>query len=132
MKLLLDEPETEATREMWHEATRISSTWLTVVETRSAVARARRMGRLKEAQAIAAITEAKQLLGEVDLMEVDPPVITSAAELADAHALRAYDAVQLASALTLGDAELVVATWDRELRRAVNAEGLTLVEWFTR
>ena len=38
--------------------------------------------------------------------------------------LRGYDAVHLATALDLGEEELVFVTWDEDLRRAANAAGL--------
>jgi glutamate formiminotransferase len=46
--------------------------------------------------------------------------------LAERHALRAYDAVHLASALALADPDVVVATWDQNLRAAAAAEGFTV------
>ena len=48
-----------------------------------------------------------------------------AGELAEQLGLRGYDAVHLASALTLGDATTVV-TWDEELRRAAAGSGCAI------
>lgn len=89
--------------------------------------RAHRLGRLTTSRFATAKAEAEALLNEIDLIDVESPLLGSAADLAEKHVLRAYDAVHLASALTLEDTELVVATWDQDLRRAMSAEGLTLV-----
>jgi hypothetical protein len=45
-------------------------------------------------------------------------------ELAARHALRGADAVHLASALAVGDSELIVAVWDRRLHAGAQATGL--------
>jgi hypothetical protein len=50
-----------------------------------------------------------------------------AADLATRHARRAYDAVQLAAALVVREAdETRLACWDDELRHAARRENLTL------
>jgi predicted nucleic acid-binding protein len=40
-------------------------------------------------------------------------------------ALRGYDAVHLATALELGDEEVVLVTWDRDLTRAAERIGMS-------
>lgn len=40
--------------------------------------------------------------------------------------LRGYDSVHLATALELGDDEVVIVTWDRDLARATERVGLSL------
>ena len=42
------------------------------------------------------------------------------------HALRALDAIHVATALALAEAGPVVVSWDRRLRRAAVAEGLAV------
>jgi predicted nucleic acid-binding protein len=49
-----------------------------------------------------------------------------AGEHAEGLGLRGYDAVHLATALELGDEEVVVVTWDRDLARATGQVGLGL------
>jgi predicted nucleic acid-binding protein len=57
------------------------------------------------------------------LVGVDWQLAFTAGELAEHHALRGYDAVHLATALSIQDVDLVLVTWDRDLgRAAVNAE----------
>jgi predicted nucleic acid-binding protein len=47
-----------------------------------------------------------------------------AGQLARVHALRGADAVHLASALAIGDPDLVVAVWDRRLHAGAKAAGV--------
>ena len=46
-------------------------------------------------------------------VELTAAVERHAGQLARAHALRGADAVHLASALAIGDPELIIAAWDR-------------------
>ena len=49
-----------------------------------------------------------------------------AGHLARTHALRGADAVHLASALAVGDPDLIVAVWDRRLHAGAQAAGCRL------
>jgi uncharacterized protein len=62
------------------------------------------------------------LQSELLLVGIDAPLAREAGELAEELALRAYDAVHLASALALGDATTLIS-WDRELRLAAAERG---------
>lgn len=55
---------------------------------------------------------------------VDERLAAHAGELAENLGLRGYDAVHLATALELGDEEVVLVTWDRDLARASERVGL--------
>ena len=55
---------------------------------------------------------------------MDEPLARSAGEVAAEHGLRGYDAVHLATALDLGEEEVVLVTWDEELGQAAEAAGL--------
>lgn len=57
-------------------------------------------------------------------IEVILPVLAPARRLIERHALRAYDAIQLCSALWIG--RPLFACFDERLRRAAAAEGLTV------
>ncbi|MBA3381252.1 MAG: hypothetical protein H0T97_05220 [Actinobacteria bacterium] len=64
----------------------------------------------------------------VAVAEVSTQLIRRAADLAARHVLRAFDAVQLAAALAVREAEGTrFACWDDELRQAARSENLTLV-----
>jgi hypothetical protein len=59
---------------------------------------------------------------------VNDALLASAAESARTHALRAYDAMHLAGALSFATGEeLDFACWDKELRGAARKHGLALV-----
>jgi len=67
------------------------------------------------------------------MVEMTSPLLTTAANLADRHPLRAYDAVQLATALDLnhrwqagGLGGITLITADQELLTAATAEQLTV------
>jgi hypothetical protein len=61
---------------------------------------------------------------QVDAVAVDEPLARSAADLAERCGLRAYDAVHLASALSLPEEDVVLVSADRELLEAAQALGL--------
>ncbi len=55
-------------------------------------------------------------------------LLANAAESAHVHALRAYDAVHLAGALSFASGEeLDFACWDKELREAAHQHALALI-----
>jgi predicted nucleic acid-binding protein len=55
---------------------------------------------------------------------VDDGLARRAGEHAEELGLRGYDAVHLATALDLGDEDVVMVTWDADLRRAAEEGGL--------
>ena len=85
---------------------------------RAALARGRRMDRITDRNQRAALQSLDDLWRDFRVTEVDEVVIRRAAELADRHALRGYDAVHCASAERIADADLVVASGDKELLAA--------------
>jgi uncharacterized protein len=107
---------------------------ITGVETVAAVARKRRGNLLSAAGAAASLAALrKELDGLFLTVEVTAALLTAAMDLAERHALRGYDAVQLAAALEaggerlqLGLAPLTLVTADRELLAAGTAEGLAV------
>jgi uncharacterized protein len=54
---------------------------------------------------------------------IDDSLAHLAGELAERHGLRGYDAVHLASAISIEDAGLLTVTWDGELAAATVACG---------
>jgi hypothetical protein len=61
------------------------------------------------------------------LIGVGEQLARLAGALAERHALRGYDALHLASALSIGDTSLVLATWDQRLARAALAAGAAVL-----
>src|SRR5207244_322656 len=126
IKLLIREVESERAIVLWSSAGFVASTRLTYVEARSALARALRARRLRPAGLVAAKRRLDTLIGELRLVDARPTLIRAAGELAERYRLRAYDAIHLASALSLERGDLVLASWDAELRRAAREAGLAV------
>ena len=61
------------------------------------------------------------------LIGVDWALARHAGEIAERHALRGYDAVHLATALSSQDPELVLVTWDRDLAGAAATTGIAVI-----
>lgn len=133
VKLYADEPG--------HEPVRAVSTFVVAqlarVEVPSALWRKRRLGELTadSARLLVADFEA-DYFGTVDqpsrFIQVTPTaeVLDDAARWCAVHGLRAYDAVQLACALSAREAVpdcRTVAAFDRALRSAAAAEGFELL-----
>lgn len=123
--LLVDEPGTGQCQDHWREANRLVSVRLAHVEARAAIAQAFRTNRITDPHMRTSVRELDALLGQLDIIEVDAELIGRAAALAESQALRAYDAVHLAGALTVVAEDLVVVAGDRSLLAAAEAAGLT-------
>lgn len=73
------------------------------------------------------LDDLENLWGGIYVHAVNEVLLTQAAEAARAHALRAYDAVHLAGALSFAAGEaLEFACWDKELRDAASKHGFAL------
>lgn len=100
---------------------------MTYAEVRSALARARRAGRLSRAGLARVKIDLERLWQQVVPLVVDSPLVREAGDLAEDFALRAYDAVHLAAALAVADVDvLLVATWDEDLAVAARLAGLSV------
>jgi predicted nucleic acid-binding protein len=105
---------------------------IAAVEVASAVARRERGGNLPTATAAAILGQFRQdMIQQYRVLEVTPPLLAAAMLLAESHALRAYDAVQLAVVNELhaqrtanGLAPVVLVSADQELNSAAAAHGL--------
>ncbi len=105
---------------------------ITMVEIYSALARRRQEGSVSAADCdVAAQAFTAHSAAEYDFVELDLGVVTLARDLLGQHPLRAYDAVQLASALVANQAlrsahltPLVFLSADDRLNAAADAEGL--------
>lgn len=62
----------------------------------------------------------------MDAIGLDPDLAHAAGELAESHGLRGYDAVHLATALSIGAGSMLLATWDGDLARAAVAAGCSV------
>jgi uncharacterized protein len=105
---------------------------ITGVEVISALTRQARSGNISAADLALALALFRfDFINEYQILELSPPVLNRAMSLAELRALRGYDAVQLAAALTahqariaLGQALLTLVSADAALNAAASAEGL--------
>lgn len=110
--------------ELWGSAYPAASSILAYPEGRAALAAARRLGRLDEAEHRRALADFEELSSELVTVGVDHELAARAGAQAEELGLRGYDAVHLATALELGDEEIVLVTWDRDLAQAAERVGL--------
>jgi uncharacterized protein len=109
-------------------------TRITRVEVIAAMARRGRGGLLPSTSAAAIVTQFRHDVGhQYNTLEIIPNLLTEAERLAEVHALRGYDAVQLAATLSLNQARsaaglspLTFISADAELNRAALTEGLSV------
>jgi predicted nucleic acid-binding protein len=120
---VLDEPGSATALELWSAATRVHSSQVAYPELRAAVAAAGRAGRFSARRLRAIVRAIDELDAEIDTIAVDEGLARHAGELAQRHALRGFDAIHLAAALSAHSDRLVVVTWDRGLADAANAAG---------
>jgi predicted nucleic acid-binding protein len=107
---------------------------VTAVEVTSAVARRRKDRTLTSAKESSILRRFRQhLAGRYTVIEMTPGLFDEAMRLATTHALRAYDAVQLAAALEIdrkerdaGFAPVTLISADQALNDAATAEGMAV------
>ena len=107
---------------------------ITGAEVVSAITRVGRSGGISVAEATNAISDFRHdFANDYRISEVTPALVRQAMALAETHALRGYDAVQLAAALELNTRRLnfglpavTLVSADVALNAAAIAEGLTV------
>jgi len=128
LKLFLDEPFTADIRTCFAQAdARPAACRIAWVECLAGLAQRLRLQTADEAAVTQARQELRQIWPRFMKVEVSVPLVEQAGEFADTFALRAYDAVQLASAQELAlaaDEPVVFACFDRRLNRAARVLGL--------
>lgn len=126
VKLLVDEDDAELARRAWVAADEVVFSRLAEPETRAALAAASRRRRIDAGELRTAKSELVWRLVRGVRIDVSSGICAHAGDLAERHALRGYDAVHLASALAAGP-ELLLASWDHDLRSAAQTEGIGLI-----
>lgn len=128
VKLCVHETGTPLAVALWEGADALVTSRLAHAEVLSVIATAERIGRINAAPAQYARERWEKLRPGLYTVEVGATVTERAAELLGRHPLRAADALHLASALLLKDADpLLFAAWDQRLARAARAESLTVL-----
>jgi predicted nucleic acid-binding protein len=110
--------------ELWNSAYQSASSILAYPEGRAALAAARRLDRIGVDEHRKALADFEDLYADLATIGVDQELAVSAGEYAEDLGMRGYDAVHLATALELGDDEVVMVTWDGDLARATERLGL--------
>jgi uncharacterized protein len=126
----VDEEGASLVRSGVQDSIAVASSLIAFVETRAAFARRRRTGELRPDDHRRLTQEFETDWNQYVKIDVTESLVLDAARLAEAHGLRAYDAIHLASALALRgrvSEPPTFACWDRGLRAAVGREGLELL-----
>lgn len=101
LKRLLVEDGSDQADAIWNAADVLTSAVTVIVEARAALAAAQRGGRLTAAELGQVKAELVDLVEEVTFIEITDDLVEEAADLAEAEALRGYDAIHLAAALAI-------------------------------
>ena len=120
--LVVQEPASSRATALWEGADRVVAVRLVYPEARAALAQARRLARLTAVEFRRAVRELDALMEQLDVVEVDDSLARRAGHLAQQYALRSYDAVHLAAADRIRDADVVVVAGDAALLSAAASE----------
>lgn len=126
VKLVADEPGSELAAQLWDGCDAALASRLAYPEVRAALAAAGRNHHLDAEDLRTAERAWEEFWTATRLVELTSAVERHAGQLAGLHALRGADAVHLASALAIGDPDLVVAVWDRRLHAGALAAGISV------
>jgi predicted nucleic acid-binding protein len=119
----MNEDGSDVVAGLWNGDDPIGSGVLTYAEGQASLAAARRAKRLSPSQYSLALADFEARASELIWIDIDERLARLAGEQAEAHGLRGYDSVHLATALELHD-EVAMITWDAELRSAAERVGL--------
>ena len=124
VRLLVEEAGSELAVELWDGCDAAVASRLAYPEVCAALAAASRNRDLDDHDLDAAEHAWDDYWAATRPVELTTAVERHAGRLARSHALRGADAVHLASALAIGDPDLVVAVWDRRLYAGARAAGV--------
>jgi predicted nucleic acid-binding protein len=124
VKLVVEEVGSDLAADLWDGCDAAVASRLAYPEVRAALATAGRNHDLDEADVRAAEAAWQEYWAAVRPVELTATVEQHAGRLASRHALRGADAVHLASALAIGEPDLIIAVWDRRLHAGAAAAGL--------
>jgi len=124
VKLVVEEVGSDLAADMWDGCDAALSSRLAYPEVRAALAAANRNRDLTDQELDGAEVAWDEYWSATRPIELTPTVERHAGQLAREHGLRGSDAVHLASALAVGDPELLVAVWDQRLHAGARAARL--------
>ena len=126
VKLFLDEDGYEVVRELWVGDMPVSTAGIGQAELACALAAAVRDRRFASDRLTDDVMDGRFLRERAEIVTTDDELLAAASRLGVAHRLRTLDAVHVAAALVLRDADPTLVSWDPDQRRAAHAEGLRL------
>lgn len=127
VKLVLEEDGSDIALELWKSTPDRVASQIVYPEARAALAAARRAGRIDDEALAIAVGNLEDARRALRMTNVDAALAQRAGDLAERHALRGYDAVHLATMVSLDAARILTATWDKELALAASQCGLGVV-----
>lgn len=131
VKLYSDEPGTALVRKAVGKADLVATCLISYTETRSALARKRRLGEISEAMLTEHKREFEQDWEAMHHLPINEATVRRAGILVEQHSLRAYDGIHLASAealqLAVGSSA-TFACFDGALNEAALSFGLRLLD----
>ena len=131
VKRYVREPGSDAITRLFRPTSKLAASSLALVEVSAALFKRARAGDITPELARKHSARVAADLDELHVVEARGPVLDLAAELVSRRALRAYDAIQLASAMRLSRAARVAVTFvcaGAALAAAAVAEGLRGLE----
>jgi uncharacterized protein len=128
VKLYVTESESLLVRSWVAEATVVLTAAITYAEARAALAQSRRSGVLSSSDLRRAVAELDAAWPGYNAVGITEALVQRAGRLAEAHALRGYDAVHLAAGLQVHSREehCRFGAFDARLNDAARREGLRL------
>jgi len=129
IKLYVAEEGTDSVQDAVSRASVVAASRVAYVEARAALARAWRESRIGKQDLRHAVSGLNDDWERFLVLEVTSDLARRAGDLAEEHALRAYDALQLASALILKGtvgAEVSFLSFDEDLSHVAQSAGLTV------
>jgi uncharacterized protein len=124
LKLVIAEDGADQARSLWQQAGEIVVSRLAWPEAVAALAAAHR-GRRVSGEGYRTATHAlRSCFERCTMVSIADPLADRAADLAAGYDLRAADAIHLATALAVTEADSVFVTWDKRLRLAAAQAGL--------
>jgi predicted nucleic acid-binding protein len=127
VKLYVPEPESEAVQALVANAQVIAVSLVAFAEARAAFARKRRERAVNPKDYRRIVREFDDDWDHYFVVDINEPLVKRAAQLADKHGLRGYDAIQLSSAIVLREQSSEAVSFccfDDRLLRASRREGL--------
>ena len=126
VKLVVKEAGSDLVAQLWDGCDAALASRLAYPEVRAALAAAARNHDIDADGHRTAEQAWEEFWAATRPVELTPAVERHAGELAREHALRGADSVHLASALAIGDPDLIIAVWDRRLHAGALAAGTSV------